>query len=114
MALPRLSTMIRSTNGPAGIETFIGYEFLMVQFHSMNNQIHGHDVMHMMVESQKTFTRETLREAIFEKFGKEARFYTCSRDGMTADELIDFLSAKGKFLGAGDGFRTDSDKICNH
>lgn len=80
----------------------------------MPQSIHGHDVMHMMVESGKVYTRESLRSEIHKTFGPETRFYTCSRENMTADELIDFLESRGKFVGHPDGFQTDPDKICNH
>ena len=33
------------------------------------NQVHGHEVMHMMLEQGKAYTRETLREAMVERFG---------------------------------------------
>ena len=80
----------------------------------MPNQIHGHEVMGMMIESGKVYTRASLRTEIIEKFGEEARFYTCSADSMTADELIEFLRARGKFVDASDGFKTDRSKVCDH
>jgi probable metal-binding protein len=76
--------------------------------------VHGHEVMQMMIASGKTWTRESLIEAIHQKFGATARFYTCSRDNMTAIELIDFLEARGKFVDCGDGFMTDESLVCNH
>jgi len=80
----------------------------------MAEQIHGHEVMAMMIESGQAYTRESLRAAIVDRFGDHARFYTCSADNMTPDELITFLQARGKFHDAGDGFRTDPGKVCNH
>ena len=70
--------------------------------------------MQMMLAKDKAFTRETLCSAIVEEFGEEARFYTCSEEDMTADELVDFLKAKGKFIEGDSGFNTSPDKICNH
>ena len=80
----------------------------------MTNQIHGHEVMQMMVESDATYSVESLKTAILNKFGAEARFYTCSADNLTADELIALLEQRGKFIAQKDGFSTSSDKICNH
>lgn len=80
----------------------------------MSDQIHGHEVMQMMVESGKTYTKESLCQAIWERFGKDARFFTCSAQGMTAPELVDFLEKRGKFLAQGQGFSTDKSKICSH
>lgn len=52
---------------------------------------HGHDVLHMM-EGNSYTTKESLVKAIIEKFGAEERFHTCSAEGMTAEELVDFLA----------------------
>ncbi len=80
----------------------------------MSTQIHGHEVMEMMIASNKSYTKDSLLAAIIEKFGEKARFYTCSDENMTASELIDFLGARGKFLDDESGFKTDPEKICNH
>jgi probable metal-binding protein len=80
----------------------------------MFDKIHGHEVMRMMVESGKQYTRESLREAIHDAFGESTRFYTCSVENMTADELIDFLVQRGKFIGEEENFTTHPDKICDH
>ncbi len=80
----------------------------------MNGQIHGHEVLAMMMTSGRTYTRESLRAHIIETFGETARFYTCSAEGMTADELIAFLRARGKFVEATEGFTTERDKMCGH
>jgi len=77
-------------------------------------EIHGHEVMQFMIASGTSFTRESLREAIIEKFGAEARFHTCSADGMDADGIIQFLQERGKFEPVDGGFTTDPSKICNH
>lgn len=80
----------------------------------MSNNVHGHEVMQMMMASGRAFKREELRAAIEEKYGADARFFTCSADGMTADELIEFLDVRGKFVDTDGALSTDPDKICNH
>lgn len=80
----------------------------------MAEEIHGHEVMQMMVGSGKVYTKESLCKEIRERFGEEARFFTCSAQGMTASELVDFLEKRGKFLNQGQGFSTDKSKICSH
>jgi probable metal-binding protein len=80
----------------------------------MSDQIHGHDVMQMMVESKDTYTKESLEAAIHQKYGADARFYTCSAEGMTAKELIEFLEKRGKFVSSTNGFSTEASKICSH
>lgn len=78
------------------------------------NNIHGHEVMHMMVNSGESYSRESLKTAIHGQFGEDTRFFTCSAQGMDADELIQFLEAKGKFHPVDGGFTTAPEKICNH
>ena len=80
----------------------------------MSNQVHGHDVMKMMLDSGQSYTKDTLSTAIIDRFGKETRFYTCSAENMTADELVDFLSKREKFIETDTGFNTTPDKICDH
>ncbi|MCH7613267.1 MAG: YecH family protein [Candidatus Marinimicrobia bacterium] len=80
----------------------------------MNQQIHGHEVMEMMIKSRKSYTEETLRNEIIQQFGEDTRFYTCSAENMKAEEIIQFLSNKGKFILSDDGFNTDPSKICDH
>ena len=77
-------------------------------------QIHGHEVIKMMLQSGKAYTRESLRADIVANFGTDTRFYACSADNMTADGLIDFLQAKGKFVPCDQGFQTSADLMCKH
>lgn len=78
------------------------------------NKVHGHEVMHMMVNSGESYTRDSLRAAIENQFGQDTRFFTCSAQGMNADDLIQFLENKGKFHPVGGGFTTAPERICNH
>ena len=75
----------------------------------MLEQIHGHEVMKMMLAKGCSFTRETLTDAVVEEFGEDARFYSCSQKDMTVSELIDFLQSREKFIGKDDGFNTSPD-----
>lgn len=77
-------------------------------------EIHGHAVFEMMIASGKSYSRESLRQAIDEKFGKDARFHICTGSGFTADELIVELSKKGKFVGTEEAFTFDTTRMCNH
>jgi probable metal-binding protein len=80
----------------------------------MNVSIHGHEVIQMMVESGATYTTQSLREAIHERFGSTARFHTCSADNLDADALILFLAERGKFVPADSGFSIDAGRVCGH
>lgn len=77
-------------------------------------EIHAHEVMQMMLEKDGGFSRESLAQAITEKFGADARFYSCSASGMSVPAVIAFLESRGKFVAREDGFNTAPEKICNH
>lgn len=78
----------------------------------MADQIHGHEVIHMMTAAGKHYTRETLRADIEARFGADARFCTCSAQDLTADGLITFLEGRGKFATHADGFSMIPGKTC--
>lgn len=76
---------------------------------------HGHEVLDMM-QGNSYSSPEDLIEAIINKFGPDERFYTCSAENMTAAELVQFLTERGKFMPAADGgnFTADPSKRCHH
>ena len=77
--------------------------------------IHGHDVMHMIAEAGRAFSKDGLIAEISAKFGADARFHTCSAENMTAGELVDFLIARGKFQSSDEQALTlDTSAICQH
>jgi probable metal-binding protein len=77
--------------------------------------IHGHEVLHMMLERVEGFPSvEALVAAIEERFGTDARFHTCSAEGMDAKRLVAFLTERGKFQPLASGFNTSAEKICAH
>ncbi len=69
-----------------------------------------------MMEGNSYATKQELIDAIIGRFGTDERFYTCSAEGMTAAELVDFLEVRGKFMPAtgADNFTVDITKVCNH
>ncbi|OOI52410.1 hypothetical protein BMT89_15840 [Escherichia coli] len=46
------------------------------------DSIHGHEVLNMMIESGEQYTHASLEAAIKARFGEQARFHTCSAEGM--------------------------------
>ena len=76
--------------------------------------IHAHEIMHMMLEHDEVFSRESLAQAIIERFGADTTFCSCSASGMGVDAVIDFLESRGKFVSRDVGFSTEREKICNH
>ena len=71
-------------------------------------------LFNMMLESDESFNRESLAQAIIERFGANTTFCSCSASGMDVEKVIDFLESRGKFVARDDGFNTAQDKICNH
>ncbi|MZI00189.1 YecH family metal-binding protein [Dickeya dianthicola] len=78
------------------------------------SSIHGHEVLHMMVTANRSFTTDALIAAIEARFGHDARFHTGSAADMTAAGLVQFLADKGKFIAQDNGFTTHESKICRH
>lgn len=76
--------------------------------------VHAHEVMRMMLEQDKAFSRESLARAIIERFGAGASFCSCSAAGMDVHAVIHFLESRGKFIVHDSGFNTAQDKICDH
>lgn len=66
------------------------------------SEIHAHEVMEMLAQSGQSYTRGALLEAIHVKFGKEARFHTCCKEGLSANDIIQLFIAKGKIVGNDD------------
>ncbi|MBX3735770.1 MAG: YecH family protein [Candidatus Didemnitutus sp.] len=76
--------------------------------------VHGHEVMDAMLASGRLFTRDTATDFLTGKFGFGTRYHTCSAEGMTAAELVDFLAARGKFVGTEEGFTVNTHHVCQH
>jgi probable metal-binding protein len=79
-----------------------------------STEVHGHEVIAMMMTSDVPFTRASLVATIQAKFGANTRFYTCSASNMSADELVTFLEQRGKFTPQGAGFNVDPARVCQH
>jgi len=80
----------------------------------MTQSTHGHDVIEMIVSSQQLYTMASLKDAINARFGADARFHTCSAEGMDAGQLIAFFAQRGKFAGRPEGFTINQEKVCQH
>lgn len=78
----------------------------------MSESIHGHEVMQMMASAAKSYTKQSLKLEIFQKFGEEVRFHTCHGSDLTADDLIEFLASKGKFVESEKGISLPTENLC--
>ena len=75
-------------------------------------ELHAHEVMEMMMTSGKSYNRTSLATEIRETFGANTRFYTCSANGLSPEQLIDFLAMKGKFGGSEEAFYFNPSGMC--
>jgi len=80
---------------------------------------HGHDVLHFLLAAEEALSPEQMLEQVVTKFGADARFHTCSAEGMDAATLLEFLARRGKIVPAVDadparGFVVAGHRICNH
>jgi len=64
------------------------------------DSIHGHELMHWMLPKGR-MPQDAFWSEARALFGK-ASFHTCSIEGMSLEQLVDFLSAKGKIVRDGD------------
>lgn len=80
----------------------------------MTKSIHGHDVMALMQAQNKAVTADELKALMTTQFGADALYHTCSKEGMSADDLIAFLRSKKKFVESDAGWEVDARRICNH
>ncbi len=78
----------------------------------MSESIHGHQVMEMMATAEKIYSKAELKSEIANKFGADARFHTCMGSDLTADDLIDFLASKGKFVESDQGVSMPQEHLC--
>lgn len=75
---------------------------------------HGHEVLEMMFGNSYASSEELVK-AIIDKFGADERFYTCHAENLTAQELVEFFEARGKFMPTStNGFTADPNKKCKH
>lgn len=79
----------------------------------MTHSIHGHEVMQLMHNRGASLTRDELCQLIADTFGLNARFHTCSSEGLDAAQLIAFLESKGKLVEKEDG-ALRLDHLCRH
>jgi probable metal-binding protein len=80
----------------------------------MPDSVHGHEVLDLVLDAPQPLTLEALEAQVGERFGRDARFHTCSASDLTFAELLDFLQLRGKLVPAGGGVAADRSQICDH
>jgi probable metal-binding protein len=80
----------------------------------MKKDIHGHMVLNILLDSEKPLSRSQLEEMVESEFGRDVCFHTCSQQGLTLTELLEFLLSKKKVVELEAGLTANPDRICNH
>ena len=80
----------------------------------MKQDIHGHTVLNLLLRAEKPLSRLQLEGMIESEFGSEVCFHTCSQQGLTLTELLDFLLSKKKVVELDSGLTANPERICNH
>ena len=52
--------------------------------------IHAHAILTMLRDESKAYTRESLKRAVLERFGKKAKFTNCSGRPFSFDSILNF------------------------
>jgi probable metal-binding protein len=76
--------------------------------------IHGHDVMALIAEAGRPLSRSEIVALTSQRFGAEARYHTCSAEGLSAEGLVDFLKERGKLTGGDGALSLDTGEVCQH
>lgn len=68
----------------------------------MSDSIHGHDLLHLLMEPAPTpegWTRSTLAGELAKRYrNPDCRFHTCSMNDLTLNQLLDLLKERGKLI----------------
>jgi probable metal-binding protein len=77
------------------------------------SSVHGHEVIHLIRDAVKPFTRATLAAEVQRRFGAGVTFHTCSAGGMPLDQLLTFLMARQKVVETPSGeLRPIMENVC--
>jgi probable metal-binding protein len=80
----------------------------------LTDTVHGHAVLEMLLSAERPMTRAELGAAAASAYGPDARYHTCSAEGMTLDELLQFLLTREK-IDEDDGvLAAHRDRMCVH
>lgn len=77
-------------------------------------ELHGHELIHLILEANKPLTLDEIKKLSEETFGKDVSYYACSASDMDIDEMITFLLTRRKLVNRGNGFVIDTGEVCDH
>jgi len=78
------------------------------------NKIHGHEVIQLLFQISHDKTKSELIKEVQTAFGEDSRFYNCSAENMTAEDMITFFEGKGKIIFTDSGFELGTPGGCSH
>jgi len=79
----------------------------------MPDSIHGHEIMRLMIEANPAYTRETLQQAVVQKYGEDVRFHACEGKDMTLDGLLEYLDSRGKLAEKDGQLGIETGQMCS-
>ena len=77
------------------------------------NRIHGHEVLHLVHHASPPLTHDQLRAEVARLWGPQVSFHTCSSEGLTLDELVDFLISRGKIVENQGLLKVEIGEVCS-
>ncbi len=78
----------------------------------MTQSVHAHQVLNLLAEQDLTYPQ--LLELIQQSFDQDVTFHTCSIQGMTLVQLLDFFIQRQKVFVEGDLISLNADRVCAH
>ena|ERR1039457_942033 len=76
--------------------------------------IHGHTLLNHVLDLGGNESLTTLRKWAETSHGLDARYHTCSAQGLTYDGLLQFLLERNKIEVSGDRISVIADHVCSH
>jgi probable metal-binding protein len=76
--------------------------------------VHGHEIIKLVHEADPPLTSAELPQRIAERFGDDVEFHACAGGGMSLDEILVFLSERGKVVEVDGKLTTDIGLMCDH
>jgi probable metal-binding protein len=62
----------------------------------MENIIHIHEVLNFLMQENKGFTRNELKNKLIDLFGEDVKFTTCGDHMLNPEQAIDFMYQRDK------------------
>ncbi len=86
----------------------------MSELSEVKEAIYGHEVLEIVATHPTAWPVEELRTAVASAFGTDAVFQNCHGGRFNFDELLGFLSSKGKLTVQNGKVSLGTAQACNH